>query len=137
MRILLLFLILIHGHVFAEMDASGKDALKKTQDMLKDKDARDAAIKKDPKAKDADAKAGALAGSEENKDEMYNLAAELMEKIATESNGDPEKMQKLMQEAQANPEAFFKKYFSADQKKRVHNLANKIDKDKPGVGPSK
>lgn len=137
MRILILVLILMHGLAYADMDANSKEALQKTKDVLTNKSAREEAVKKDPRAADADAKAGALAGSEENKDKMYAIAAQVMEKIVAEANGNPEKMQQLLLEAQSNPQKFYQKYFTPAQKKQVQRLANKIQKDAPAAGPSK
>lgn len=103
-------------------------ALKQTQDLLKDPTARQKAIDKDPKAKDVDDKVSALAGSSENKEEIYGLAMQLMEKLVADTNGDPQKMQALMTEAQKDPKAFYEKYFDAQQQAKTRGLANKIEK---------
>lgn len=137
MRYLLPLLILIHVTAYAKLDAPQTEALQQTKDLLKDPSARQKAINKDPKAKDADDKVSALAGSSENKEEIYELASQLMEKIAQETNGDPDKMQKLMLEAQTNPQAFYNKYFNKDQKTKVRGIANKITADSPKTDKSK
>jgi hypothetical protein len=137
-RILLLIVVIAVSNVSnAELDEHQKKGLKDTQDLLRNKKAREKAIGSDAKAKEADAKAGALAGSPENKEEMYDLAAQVMDKITTEANGDPEKMQALMLEAQKNPKAFYEKYFTAEQKANLRNLANKIEKSQQPVSSPK
>jgi len=84
-----------------------------------------------------DDKVSALAGTSQNKDEIYGIAAQLMEKIAQETNGDPEKMQLLMLEAQKNPEAFYKKYFNDEQKAKVRGVASKIQANPPAASGRK
>jgi len=116
MRYLLPVLILIHITAYADLDADQRHGLKQTKDMLNNPSERQKAIAKDPKAKDMDDKVSALAGTSQNKDEIYGIAAQLMEKIAQETNGDPEKMQLLMLEAQKNPEAFYRSILTTSKK---------------------
>ncbi len=77
----------------------------------------------------------ALAGNEKNKEEIYDLATRLMEKITLESNGDAAKMQALLMEAQKNPQAFYDKMFSKEEKARVRGVAEKVERRKPNIGP--
>ena len=137
MRYLLPILILIQIPAYAKLDGPQTEALQQTKHLLKNPSARQKAADRDPKAKDADNKVSALAGSTENKEEIYDLASQLMEKIVKETNGDPEKMQKLMLEAQSNPEAFYKKYFNKDQQAKVRGIATKITADSPKIDKSK
>lgn len=131
MKKLLFSLMLVHAAAAqAQLDEHQKKGLEDTQDLLRSKSKREAAIKGDKKAEDADAKLGALAGSEQNKEGMYDLASQVMEKITIDAKGDPQKMQKLLLEAQANPQAFYNKYFSAEQKEKVRGIANDIEKKK-------
>jgi hypothetical protein len=134
MRLLLILMFIIASPaIYADLDGNQQKALRDTQDLLKNPTERQKAINKDPRAKDVDSKAEALAGSQENKENMYGLAAQLMEKIATETNGDPEKMQQLMLEAQQNPQAFYNKYFDANQRDKVRDIANKAQGAKPSL----
>ena len=126
----LLCLSLIHLSAFAgDLDAHSKKGLEDTQKMLRSKSERQKAIKGDKQAEDVDAKVNALAGSEKNKEEIYDISAGVMEKVAAEAKGDPEKMQILLQEAQANPQKFFEKYFSEEQRARVRGIAQDIEKN--------
>jgi hypothetical protein len=133
MRWMLVYISLVSLSAFADLDKDQRQGLKDTQELLRSPKDRAAAIAKDPKAKDIDDKAGALAGTPENKDEMYDIAAQLVEKIALQANGDPNKMQQLMIEAQKDPKAFYDKYFDDTQKAKVRGLANKIESNKPSI----
>lgn len=118
---------------FADLDEHNQKGLHDTQNLLKSKSERDAFIKKNKDAQDADAKAGAIAGSSENKEELYNMSSEIMEKITTETNGDPAKMQKLLEEAQKDPKSFYEKYFSESQKAKTKKIAEKSSQRKPSA----
>ncbi len=135
MMLRLLCLTLIHFAAAADMDFHQQKGLEDTQKMLKSPQLRKEAIKKDKHAQEIDSKVDALAGSSKNKEEIYDLASQVMEKVTQEAGGDPEKMEKLLLEAQSNPQAFFEKYFSAEQKKRVRGVAQDIEKN--GKGKSK
>jgi hypothetical protein len=135
MRILYIVIAMSSLHLWADnLDKDQQAALQQTKDLLRDSKQRQVEINKDPKATDIDKKVDALAGTAKNKDEMYDIAAQLMDKIAVEAQGDPAKMQELMIEAQKNPEAFYNKYFDSAQKDHVRNLATKIEKNQPVMG---
>ncbi len=135
MKVLLLSLVLVHtAAAHAQLDTHQQQGLKDTKEFLKTPDERRKFIDKNAKAKDVDNKVDALAGSKENKEEIYGIAAEVMEKIAIETKGDPQAMQKLLQEAQGNPRAFYEKYFDDKSKARVRGVA--ADIEKKGTGPA-
>jgi hypothetical protein len=135
--IVVLLLILTQWQTSAELDKDQQEGLKQTQDLLNNPAERQKAVDADPHAKDVDNKVNALAGSKENKDEIYGIASEVFQKVAAESNGDPAKMQKLLEEAQKNPQAFYDKYFNDADKARVRGVANKIQSDKPSLNNKK
>jgi hypothetical protein len=137
MKTLFLCLSLVHVFAYAELDKDQTQGLKDTQRLLTNPTERNAAIKGDKKALDVDQKVEALTGSGKNKEEIYDIAAKVMEAIAVESKGDPEKMQQLLMEAQSNPQAFYSKYFSEADKARVRNLAQDIEKKGSKVSPRK
>jgi|GEM_PF-5666740 len=128
MKVIIFCLSLIHAVAYADLDQHEQQGLKDTQRLLTNPSERNAAIKNDKKALETDQKVEALTGAGKNKEEIYDIAAKVMEAITVESKGDPEKMQKLLLEAQGNPQAFYDKYFSAAEKERVRNLANDIEK---------
>lgn len=136
MRVLLASLILIQLSAHGDMDKHEQQGLKDTKQLLTNPIERNEVIKTDKTAIEVDKKVEALTGSGKEKEELYGIASEVMEKIAVESKGDPQKMQQLLSEAQANPQKFYDKYFSAAQKTRVKNLASEIEKKQtPSAGP--
>ncbi len=129
MRLLITFLILIPlGASADDLSEHDSKALQDTKSFLKDRSSRDAFIKNDKKAKDVDAKVEALAGSGQTKEEIYGLAAEVLERIVAETKGDPQKMQQLLLEAEQNPQQFYQKYMNDRQKAKVREIATDIEK---------
>jgi hypothetical protein len=99
-------------------------ALEQTQELLKDPNQRKEFIDKTPDAKKTNDDLKTLVGSDQNLEEAYKLAAELFGKITAEANGDPEKMKKLLEEAQKNPAAFANSW-SPEQKEKLKSIAEK------------
>ncbi len=124
----MMILMSVQCSAHAELDANSHSALESTKSLLTTPTERQKAISQDPKARDVDKKVDALAGGSENKEDIYKLAAEIMDKIVQETNGDPEKMKQMMHEAESNPKAFYEKMFSAEQKAKARAVANKIEK---------
>lgn len=113
----------------AKIDPASQEALLKTQQLLRDAKLREKAVGADLKAKDMDARVREFAGSDEAAQDIYSLSAELMENVVKESGGDPEKMQKLIEEAKKNPSAFAAR-FSPEQKAKLKAIAEKIPTQK-------
>ncbi len=128
MRVLLVSLIMIQFSAAAELDEHQKRGLEDTRKMMTDPSLREHALKTQPEGQRVDEKVEQLTGKGKGKEEIYGLASEVLEVIARESGGDPEKMQKILSEAQANPEKFYEKYFTPAQKRRVRSLANEIER---------
>lgn len=132
---IILVLILSHLSAYAELDQHSQKGLDDTKALLSNPSERQKAINADPKAKETDAKVSALSGNGKNKEEIYDLASKVMEKITVESGGDAAKMQALLLEAQRNPQAFYDKMFSAEEKARVRGVAEKIERTRSPIGP--
>jgi hypothetical protein len=142
MKAALLSLILIHSFVShagdkSKLPSAEREGLQKTQDFLRNKHDRDSFIKGDQKATDVDRKVEALTGGGADKEQIYDIAAKVMEKIAIETNGNPELMQKLMLEAEKDPQAFYNRYFSAEAKKQTRGLAESIEKKQGKISSPK
>ncbi|MGE4131492.1 MAG: hypothetical protein AB7F86_07620 [Bdellovibrionales bacterium] len=135
MKIVLILLTLIHVSAWAQMDEHQTKALQQTQDLLKSPEEREKFLKEDQKAREVDNKVNALVGGSGQKEAIYGVAADIMAKITAETNGDTAKMQKLLEEAQSNPEAFYQKYFDASQKSKVRDIATEIEKSGSSAGP--
>ncbi len=70
-------------------------ALKLTQQMLKDPEAIKQQTSKSPEAKNADAKVKEIAGSSENEQAIYELAASVFANLVQQSGGNFEQMQRV------------------------------------------
>lgn len=136
MRLIYVVILSFSLNVMA-LDSDEQKGLSQTTDLLKSSKDRQKVIDADPSARDVDAKVSALAGSGKNKEEIYGVSAEVFDKVVKEANGDPQKLQNIMDEAAKNPEAFYSKYFGDAQKAKVRDVANKIDANKPAMGPQK
>lgn len=84
----------------------GADALQQTLELLSNPKSRSEAIKKDSNAAGVDNHVQAVAGSSENAEEMYRLAAEIFQEVVKKSGGDPQKMIEAMEKAKSDPAAF-------------------------------
>lgn len=127
-------LILSQYQVFAqELGAHEKKGLEDTKSFLHSPEQRKEFIDKNKAAKDVDDKVSALAGSSKNKEDMYGISSEVLEKLVNETKGDPQKMQLILQEAQSNPQKFYEKYFDENAKARVRGVATDIQSK--GVKP--
>ncbi|MBP6300285.1 MAG: hypothetical protein KA365_07730 [Arenimonas sp.] len=99
-------------------------ALQQTQECLKKQNCDSA---KSSAGQAADQKAlDAVGGNAANKQELYNLSAEILPILVQQTSGDPEKMQALIQKALTDPEAFFNS-LPADTQAQIKNLANTVD----------
>ncbi len=136
MKMLAVCFILIPFFAHAQLDVHQRKGLDDTKSLLKDKKQRDDFIKTDKAAQEVDAKVDALAGSAKNKQEIYSISADVMEKLTNEAKGDPEKMKQILEMAQKNPKAFYEKYFDHNAQQRVRGVANEIEKSgAPGGAP--
>lgn len=138
MKILgLLVVLFFTSFVQAQMESSSQEAFQQTAEVLKDPSQRNKAFAENPKYKEGEKGADMLVrGNEAQKQQLYEMAAEVLQKLAEKANGDPVKMQAITAEAQKNPEKFMNEYFSEAQKKQVRDLANQIQKDRQPKSPS-
>ncbi len=118
----LLVLLMALSPAWGEPPNATEEALRNTLEVLNSPSQRGEIISKDPAAKKADAQAEALVGTGENKDKLYALAGKLMESLSKKAGGDPEKMAKILEEAQRNPAAFAEG-FSAEERKLLKEIA--------------
>ncbi|NBX69633.1 MAG: hypothetical protein EBR01_11800 [Proteobacteria bacterium] len=102
-----------------------KNALKEVMNQLTNPSARMEQLKNDKRAQDSDKAVKELGG--EYSEEIYQLAAQIMENLVREAQGDPDKMMKILEKAQQNPSAFADT-FSEEQKRKLKELGKKIEK---------
>lgn len=134
---ILVCLTLLQSLAFADLDKDQQEGLSNTKSLLRSPKQREDFIKTDKRAQETDAKVDALAGSSANKESIYDISADVMDKLTIEANGDPDKMQKILLEAQTNPKAFYEKYFDAKAKAKVSDVAGKIERQPTRVDPRK
>jgi hypothetical protein len=110
-------------NVYAEDDTVS--ALQKTQDCLRNQTCEAA---KSNAGQAADQKAlEAVGGNASNKQELYNISADIMPILIQQTGGNDEKMQALMLKAQTDPEGFLNS-LPPDAQAKIKNLANAVEK---------
>lgn len=134
---MLKFLVLIFSislltlPTFAEEEID--PAMKDVQDLMRNEARRNEAIKADPKAQQADNFAlQAVGGNQVLKNDIYDVSADIMATVKSLSDGDPAKMNELLQKALQNPGAFLKT-LPADQQAKIRDIAHKTEKQKSAV----
>lgn len=107
-------------------DAQDEDvntqALLQTKQLLQNPTERRKVILETDNSKKADQTAHEVMG--DNVEEMYHVSAEMMDYLVAEAKGDPEKMQKLIDNASRNPTSFLEN-LPQDYKDKIKNLADK------------
>ncbi|MCK9395418.1 MAG: hypothetical protein M0Q44_07495 [Methylobacter sp.] len=127
-KVNLLVFLLIVGVFFQNVYADDmSSALQKTQECLRNQNCdaakTEAGMAADQKALEA---AGGSAG---NKQELYNISAEIMPILLQQTGGDPAKMQAIMLKAQADPESFLNS-LSPEIRAKIKNAADAVEKNK-------
>jgi len=121
--VFLLVIGLAWQNVYAEDDTVS--ALQKTQDCLRNQTCEAA---KSSAGQAADQKALEAVGSNAaNKQELYNISADIMPILMQQTGGDPEKMQLLMLKAQTDPEKFLNS-LPPDVQAKIKNIAKTVEK---------
>lgn len=118
------FLTLVAVAAFSAFAES--DPAKETQELLRNARERQKLIQQDPKSREADDQVKALAGTPENTEAIYGLAADVMGTLSKQAEGDPNKMDEILQRAMENPEGFANS-FTPEQKQQLRELGMKIE----------
>lgn len=101
-------------------------ALQQTQDCLRN---QNCAAASSEAGKAADRKLlETVGGNARDKQELYNMSADVMAVLFQQSGGDPAKMQVLLQKAQTDPENFLNS-LPPDMKAKIGNIASEIEKN--------
>jgi hypothetical protein len=106
------------------MDAATTEALHKTQQGLIDPAARAKMMEGDAKAQAQDAKVRAVLG--DHSEGAYQLSAQLLETLVQKTNGDPQKMQELVNQLMANPQ-MLEQYLTGQQREQIRKMASEIE----------
>ena len=107
---------------FAWADQETRSAVEEVQKQMQSPTFHQNAAKESKEAAAVEQHVKTLSGSPENEQAMYNLAAEVLGNMKDKS---PEEMQKILQEAQKNPEAFLNSW-SPEQQKKLKDLSERI-----------
>jgi hypothetical protein len=111
-------------------------ALKDVQELLRSQSKREEVIKGDSKAKQADDFAlQAVGGNQKLKGDVYDVSADIMATVQKLSEGDPAKMNALLQKALQNPGEFLKS-LPAEQQAKIRDIAAKTEAQKKTVQTS-
>ncbi|MGZ4976217.1 MAG: hypothetical protein ACXV8O_03610 [Methylobacter sp.] len=127
-KVNLLVFLLVAGMSFQNAYADdASSALQKTQDCLRNQNC-DAATTEI--GRDADQKAlEAVGGNAHDKQELYNISADIMPLLLQQAGGDPEKMQAIMLKAQTDPESFLNS-LSPEIRAKIKNASIAIEKNR-------
>lgn len=134
------FIFIVPFSSGAEMDQPSQEALKQTVEVLKDSQKREQAFRDNPKYKEGESAADMLVrGNEAQKQQLYEMSAEVLKALVEKTQGDPVKMQEIVSQAQKNPSQFMEQYLSEAQKTQVRDLATQIEKERQpkSTAPSK
>lgn len=115
-----------------QIDSATDEAVAETQALMKNSSQRTQILNQDQQAKKSDDFAKQVAGTPENTEIMYGVAADLLPWIMKEANGDPAVATALMQEALKDPKKFLER-LPATERSKIKDLAEKV----PNKGKSK
>lgn len=110
----------------AQLDPASQEALQKTNELLRSPEQREELKAKDPAAKKADAYVQALGGSAANSQKVYDLSAQVFQKLVEKYKGDPEKLKAVIERAQKDPEGFARSEFTAEELRALKELSGQI-----------
>lgn len=121
----------------AELDSPSHEALEKTVKAMINPTERAKAFQENPKFKEGEAGAEMLVqGNEAQKQQLYELAAKVLQGLAKKSDGDPAKMQEIVSKGSQNPGQFMQENLSAEQLNQVRELAAEIEKGREPSSPN-
>lgn len=107
------YLFILAGTIIFAVTANAQNsAMRDAQEFLSSPAKRRELIQKNPQAQQVDSKVDSMANTPEEKEELYNTAGQILQIIQQQAQGDPARMQRLLQEAQQNPEEFHRKYLA-------------------------
>ena len=135
-RLLVLPLLLAVLPASAQKDPALEQGKAETQQLLRDPKRVEKEGLLTPEAKAAHEQAKSLAGSDENFQEMYSVAAEVFGTLCDQTNCDAQKMSEILSDLSKNPRSF-KSKVTPEQWRRIEELSKKIEKRGAGVPPKK
>ncbi len=108
-----------------------QEAMVKTQGLMQDPKQRSEAIARDPKAKQADDMIQRLSGGDAAAtNDIYALASQIFANLVQQANGDPKKMEELIEQFKRDP-ASFAATWTPEQKAQLKAIAGQLENVKP------
>ncbi len=111
--------------IWTQLNSTGSP-LEQTQDVIKDRNKRSQELQSNPRAMTNDKQIQELTGGNEAlHDDIYNAASDILAPLSKRAKDDPVAMEKILLDAQQNPEGFFNS-LSEEEKKKIRDIAGQI-----------
>jgi hypothetical protein len=112
----------------AQTDQAIENALKDTQDLLKDNSKRQELFKKDSNAKAADDQVQNVTGGDSaQSQEIYNISSDAFSAVMQSAGNDPNKVMEMLNKAKGDPKAFYDS-LPAEIRNKIRGVASDIEK---------
>lgn len=123
MRGLFYIMILTAISITVKADVETDDAISEVQSQMQNAQAfKNSTANNSKEAASTQRMVEKLSGNPENEKDIYKLAADILGNMKGQS---PEEMQKILEQAQKDPEGFASK-FSPEQRKKLEEIAGRI-----------
>lgn len=124
--IILVALNFLSVNAHAELDKYDQEALQKTQEFLRSKSQREANLKTNKDAQPYVQKMNEMGMNAAQQDQTFNITADVFGELIKANNGDPAALQKMLLNAQKDPQGFFNS-LSPEQKSKIQNLGKEME----------
>ena len=124
--LLIIVVAIITARAQAEKDLSAvnQEALTKTKSLMLNPEERESALARDPKARQADTFTQKVGGAQ--KENIYELATKVFERLVKKYDGDVDKMKAVIEKAQQDPSGFATTEFSPDEIKILKEISSRL-----------
>ncbi|WP_413581812.1 hypothetical protein [Bdellovibrio sp. HCB288] len=119
------------AYAFASDEEDTISAIEKTQQDLRNAQARQGMINSSKEASKASEQVKAITGNSANEQELYNLAADVLGNMKGLTS---EQLEQVIKQAQKDPEGFLKTW-SPEQRKKLEGLAERVPAASKGKRP--
>ncbi len=110
-----------------------EDALVQAQKLLQDASQRVEVLQKDTQARAVDRQVDAVVGADPaKKEKLYQISSQALGDLERQKGGDPEAMAKALEQAQKDPEGFFKT-LSPENQAAIRAMARDLEARKKGT----
>ncbi len=127
-------LLILSPSSWAQLSPSDAEALSNTTQLLKSQNQREAVIQKNPKAQEYVQKMQQMGMSEKQKAQTFAISADVFETLIKNQNGDSQAVQKLLLNAQKDPQAFYKS-LPPETQRQIQSLSTEVEAIMTGKPP--